>query len=148
MDANAWLSSLVRLMLIPATAITGLMAVEVAGYTFDVDRPDSWADPRASHHDKHAISGAVLAPHAYLGLRSLGATAPAAKSGAIGITLFAAALYEIDNARRFGSWLDPVDVLWTVCGGLCAFGGIGTERWVVSPIFAPDQGGLAIGWRF
>ena len=123
-------------------------AFEVSGVIFDIDHPEGWADSKTSHHGKHALSGAFFASNAYMGLRLFDVPHQAAKSGAHCLTLIAAAAYELDNGVRFGSWVDPVDVIWTVCGGLLAFAGVGTDMWVITPIIGPEYGGIAMGCRF
>lgn len=129
-------------------SIAAAPAVEVSGLIFDVDRPEGWADSQTSHHGKHALSGALFASNAYMGLRLFNVPHQTAKTGARGLTLIAAVAYELDNGLRFGSWVDPVDVIWTACGGLLAFAGVGTETWVITPIVAPEYGGIAMGWCF
>jgi hypothetical protein len=124
------------------------LAMALEGSGWQVDQPESWYDPMASHHGKHAILGAIAAAPCYVGLRLLkvgpGAswTAGTALAGVVGIA------YELRGAAD-GAYRDPVDVAWTLAGGaiastLC----YATDRWLIIPSVTPDEVGLCVMGRF
>jgi hypothetical protein len=124
------------------------LAMALEGSGWQVDQPDQWADPMASHHGKHAILGAIAATPCYVGLRLLkvgpGAswTAGTALAGVVGIA------WELQGAAD-GAYRDPVDVAWTLAGGalastLC----YATDRWLIMPEVSPDGASLTFAATF
>jgi hypothetical protein len=123
-------------------------AVDIGGMTFAVDQADDWADPQASHHSRHALGGALLAQNSYLFLRLLGQPSSSASSSALGFTAVVGAIYELDNAGRFGSWVDPVDMVWNTFGALTVFASYRSDDMLLCPILSHDRAGLALAWEF
>lgn len=135
-------ASVTRLALL-LLVIAALPALELR-----VDRPDEWADPYASHHGKHALTGAFLAVPSYLGARAVGLDRGPSFAAAVAVPLVAGVAYEIQRAPS-GAYCDPVDMAWTAAGGLLAASVCyATDRFLVAPLITSDAAGVALCWEF
>lgn len=81
---------------------------------FSVDQPNRWYDLNASHHEKHAVGGAVIGAATYLTFQGHSKTLCYEMSLASG-TLVGFG-YEFIEAKRNGSYRDPVDAAWVIAG--------------------------------
>ncbi len=125
-----------------------LLPAVLCASEWQVDQPDQWANPSASHHGKHAILGALTATPCYVGLRMLKVGPGASWTGSTAFAGVVGIAYELHGAAD-GAYRDPMDVAWTLAGGalastLC----YATDRWLIMPEASPDGASLVIAGRF
>lgn len=131
-----------------ATALLLLVVAALPALDLRIDRPDDWADPDASHHGKHALTGAAIAVPSYLGARAVGLDRGPSFAAAVAVPFVAGIVYEIQRAPS-GAYCDPVDMAWTATGGLLAASACyATDRFLVAPLITSDAAGVALCWEF
>jgi len=134
---------MIRSLVLLVLALSASAAVQIG-----VDQPGEWANPRASHHGKHALGGVVIGGVTYVGARALGASRFRAWATATLVSLGAQVVYETRAGVKHGNLIDPVDMAWGTVGGSAAAGLLVGGEAAVDLLINRDRVAVGVAWRF
>ncbi len=135
-----------RIIFIGAASIGVMQMVQAAEVA--VDRGDQWFEPSASHHGLHFAGGMALGVVSYGTATLLDATRVYRYGTAAAVGLVVGAGYEVVRGLDGSSYIDGVDVAWTVAGSLAGAAVADLTGRVVGVAVGHRSAAVTVAFRF
>lgn len=135
-------------MIRPLLLALPLATLVAADWNVQVDQPDRWWDPQASHHGKHGLGGLAIGVVGYelASLWTDDRSNRIVEATAAGLVVGVG--YEVYHGYQSADYTDPVDALWVGAGSLVGAVLTDLTHQAVSVAIGPHEVSAGLCYRF